>query len=101
MRVMTSAFVLSGGASLGSIQVGMLLALAEAGIAPDMIVGTSVGAVNGATRTTCRLGEPERGGARSRTAARRAAPPIMFAIPAGTTFPPRATFQPEPGPAAL
>lgn len=44
---MTTAFVLSGGASLGSIQVGMLLALAEAGIAPDLIVGTSVGALNG------------------------------------------------------
>ena len=44
---MTTAFVLSGGASLGSIQVGMLLALAEAGIKPDLIVGTSVGAVNG------------------------------------------------------
>jgi NTE family protein len=45
--VMTTAFVLSGGASLGSIQVGMLLGLAEAEIAPDLIVGTSVGAVNG------------------------------------------------------
>lgn len=44
---MKTAFVLSGGASLGSIQVGMLLALAEAGIVPDVIVGTSVGAVNG------------------------------------------------------
>lgn len=44
---MTTAFVLSGGASLGSIQVGMLLSLAEAGITPDLIVGTSVGAVNG------------------------------------------------------
>lgn len=44
---MTTAFVLSGGASLGSIQVGMLLALAEAGITPDLVVGTSVGAVNG------------------------------------------------------
>ncbi|HEX6424500.1 MAG TPA: patatin-like phospholipase family protein [Acidimicrobiales bacterium] len=44
---MTTAFVLSGGASLGSIQVGMLLGLAEAGVAPEMIVGTSVGAVNG------------------------------------------------------
>ncbi len=44
---MTRAFVLSGGASLGSIQVGMLQALAEAGIEPDLIVGTSVGAVNG------------------------------------------------------
>lgn len=44
---MTTAFVLSGGASLGAVQVGMLLGLAEAGITPDLIVGTSVGAVNG------------------------------------------------------
>ena len=42
------AFVLSGGASLGSIQVGMLRALFEAGITPDFLVGTSVGAVNAA-----------------------------------------------------
>src|SRR5919199_6256049 len=41
------AFVLSGGASLGAIQVGMLRALYERGIAPDLVVGTSVGAVNG------------------------------------------------------
>ncbi len=44
---MTTAFVFSGGASLGSIQVGMALALDEAGIRPDLIVGTSVGAING------------------------------------------------------
>jgi NTE family protein len=44
---MKTAFVLSGGGSLGSVQAGMLLALAEADIAPDLIVGTSVGAVNG------------------------------------------------------
>ncbi|GAS90939.1 patatin-like phospholipase family protein [Mycolicibacterium brisbanense] len=44
---MTTAFVLSGGGSLGSVQVGMLLGLAEAGVRPDMIVGTSVGALNG------------------------------------------------------
>jgi NTE family protein len=43
-----TAFVLSGGAALGAIQVGMLRALYERGIEPDMIVGTSVGAVNGA-----------------------------------------------------
>jgi NTE family protein len=40
--------VLSGGASLGAIEVGMLQALFERGIAPDLIVGTSVGAINGA-----------------------------------------------------
>jgi NTE family protein len=45
---MTVAFVLSGGASLGAIQVGMLRALAERDIRPDLIVGTSVGAINGA-----------------------------------------------------
>ena len=44
----TTAFVLSGGASLGAIQVGMLRALYERGIAPDVIVGTSAGAMNGA-----------------------------------------------------
>ena len=42
------AFVLSGGASLGAIQVGMLRALYERGVAPDLIVGTSAGALNGA-----------------------------------------------------
>ncbi len=45
---MTTAFVLSGGASLGSIQVGMAMALAETGVEPDLIVGSSVGAINGA-----------------------------------------------------
>jgi len=44
----TTAFVLSGGASLGAIQVGMLHALYERGVTPDLIVGTSAGALNGA-----------------------------------------------------
>ncbi|HEC09328.1 MAG TPA: patatin-like phospholipase family protein [Acidimicrobiales bacterium] len=44
---MTVAFVLSGGASLGAVQVGMLEALVDSGIRPDLIVGTSVGAING------------------------------------------------------
>ena len=43
-----TAFVLSGGAALGAIQVGMLRALYDRDIKPDLIVGTSVGAVNGA-----------------------------------------------------
>src|SRR5438105_5492934 len=43
-----TAFVLSGGASLGAVQVGMLHALYERDIVPQLIVGTSVGAVNGA-----------------------------------------------------
>jgi NTE family protein len=45
---MTTAFVLSGGGNLGSIQVGMLRALYRVGIRPDFIVGTSVGSLNGA-----------------------------------------------------
>lgn len=44
---MTRAFVLSGGGNLGAVHVGMLSALAKSGIAPDLIVATSVGAVNG------------------------------------------------------
>ena len=40
--------VLSGGASLGAIQVGMVQALAEVGLEPDLVVGTSVGSLNGA-----------------------------------------------------
>jgi NTE family protein len=44
----TIAFVLSGGGSLGAVQVGMLQALAAHGIEPDLLVGTSVGALNAA-----------------------------------------------------
>lgn len=43
----STAFVLSGGASLGAIQSGMLEALYERGVVPDVICGSSVGAVNG------------------------------------------------------
>ena len=42
------AFVLGGGGILGAHEVGMLKALAERSIAPDLILGTSVGAINGA-----------------------------------------------------
>jgi len=42
------AFVLSGGGSLGAVQVGMLQALTETGIRPDRLIGTSVGAINAA-----------------------------------------------------
>jgi len=41
------AFVLGGGGLLGAHEVGMLQALLEAGIVPDLVVGTSVGALNG------------------------------------------------------
>lgn len=45
---MTTAFVLSGGGSLGAVQVGMLQALSERGVQPDLLVGTSAGAINAA-----------------------------------------------------
>jgi NTE family protein len=45
---MTTAFVLSGGGSLGAVQVGMLQALTERGVTPDLLVGTSAGAINAA-----------------------------------------------------
>jgi NTE family protein len=47
-RHLQTAFVLSGGASLGALQVGMLRGLYERGITADMLVGTSVGALNAA-----------------------------------------------------
>jgi len=40
-------FVLGGGGSLGAVQVGMLQALTELGIFPDLVIGTSVGSLNG------------------------------------------------------
>ncbi|GAC1322391.1 MAG: patatin-like phospholipase family protein [Mycobacteriales bacterium] len=43
-----TALVLGGGGHLGAHEVGMLRALYEHGVVPDLIVGTSVGAINGA-----------------------------------------------------
>ncbi len=41
-----TAFVFSGGGNLGALEAGALVALFENGIKPDMLVGTSVGALN-------------------------------------------------------
>ena len=43
-----TAFVFAGGGSFGSIQVGMLRSLAAHGVTADMVVGSSVGAMNAA-----------------------------------------------------
>ena len=43
-----TAFVLAGGAALGAMQAGMVRALYERGIAPDLLIGTSAGALNAA-----------------------------------------------------
>ncbi len=42
------AFAFSGGGGQGAIQVGMLKALADAGLSPDLVAGTSVGALHAA-----------------------------------------------------
>jgi NTE family protein len=42
------AFVLSGGGSLGAVQAGMLAELIASGVQPDLVVGVSAGALNGA-----------------------------------------------------
>lgn len=41
-------YVLGGGGSLGAVQVGMLQALSERRVTPDLVTGTSVGSINGA-----------------------------------------------------
>ncbi|HLG66934.1 MAG TPA: patatin-like phospholipase family protein [Acidimicrobiales bacterium] len=52
---MTVAFALSGGANLGPMQAGSVAALTDAGIVPDLLVGSSVGALNAAF-LACRPG---------------------------------------------
>src|SRR3954471_15406175 len=49
---MTTAFVLGGGGQLGAHEAGMLRALLEREVMPDLVVGTSVGAINGAAIAT-------------------------------------------------
>src|SRR3954464_10007619 len=41
-----TVLVLQGGGALGAYQVGVYEALAEAGVEPDWVVGTSIGAIN-------------------------------------------------------
>ena len=48
MAAPATAFVLSGGGNQGVAQVGMLRGLLERGILPDVVIGTSAGALNGA-----------------------------------------------------
>lgn len=48
MKESKTALVLSGGGSLGAVQVGMLQAVSRSSVAFDMVIGASVGALNGA-----------------------------------------------------
>ncbi|MCA3190768.1 MULTISPECIES: patatin-like phospholipase family protein [unclassified Cupriavidus] len=43
-----TAFVFAGGGSLGAIEVGMLRELVNWGVTPDLVIGASAGAINGA-----------------------------------------------------
>ncbi|MGO9196822.1 MAG: patatin-like phospholipase family protein [Acidimicrobiales bacterium] len=43
-----TAVVLAGGGNRGAVQVGMMRALVERGVIPDVFIGTSIGAINGA-----------------------------------------------------
>lgn len=47
-RHLPTAFVLAGGGTRGAAQIGMLLALADRGITPEAVYGSSVGAINAA-----------------------------------------------------
>ena len=44
---MTTAFVLGGGGRWGAVEVGMLKALIDVGVEPDLVLGASIGALNG------------------------------------------------------
>ena len=55
-----TAFVLGGGGVLGAAEAGMAHALLEAGVRPDLVCGTSIGAINGAAIA----GDPTPEGAR-------------------------------------
>ncbi|WP_236147549.1 patatin-like phospholipase family protein [Mycolicibacterium sp. CH28] len=53
-------YVLGGGGSLGAVQVGMLQALSERDVQPDLVAGTSVGSINGAVLASDPLGAANR-----------------------------------------
>ena len=78
--------VLQGGGALGAYQVGVYEALHEAGIEPDWVIGTSIGAINAALIARQRAGEPAgRGcndvlGTRSSSRARRRARSIWLGL---------------------
>ena len=49
--------VLQGGGALGSYQAGVYQALHDAGIEPDWIIGTSIGAINASLIAGNRMGD--------------------------------------------
>ncbi|GAA3355168.1 patatin-like phospholipase family protein [Saccharopolyspora gregorii] len=61
MTLMRTAWVLPGGSTFGAVQAGLATALFEAGVEPDLLVGTSAGSLNAAWLA----GDPSGGGAES------------------------------------
>ncbi len=49
------AFAFSGGLARAASQIGMCQVATELGIRPDLVVGTSTGAINGAVFAQCQL----------------------------------------------
>ena len=43
-----TVYVFQGGGALGAYQLGVYQAMHEAGVEPDWVIGTSIGAINGA-----------------------------------------------------
>ncbi len=66
-----TVLVLQGGGALGAYQVGVYEALHEAGIAPDWVIGTSIGAINAALIAGSKPGERDRQDVRVLVARRR------------------------------
>lgn len=60
MKVMKRALVLCGGGSLGSYEIGAWKMFRELGISFDIVVGTSIGAINGAMVVTDRFDDAVR-----------------------------------------
>src|SRR5712664_384965 len=56
----TNAFVLSGGGAAGDFEIGAVRLLQQRGIAPNILVGTSVGAIN-AAKIAEGEGKPDQG----------------------------------------
>jgi NTE family protein len=52
-----TVLVLQGGGALGAYQVGVYEALHEAGVAPDWVIGTSIGAINASLIAGSKPGE--------------------------------------------
>jgi Patatin-like phospholipase len=81
------AFVLGGGGVLGAAEVGMLRALADAGILPDLVVGTSIGAINGAVVAASAASACPRTPCSSRAWTKRRTPTLVLSVDARSWCP--------------